>query len=968
LISRFEINQAKGNPLVAKWLEKEISQWPGVASARCRASTGRLRIQWTSKWEKQTSSPESLEKLLGQFSLQQAWDLPSNKPRTKNFAFKDNTPSSTPWHNKALKDLINNLKADAQNGLNSNEAQLRAKTMGLNAIPKIEPRTGWEILAAQFWNPSTALLVSSAAASVLTGGLLEAAVILGVIGLNGGIGYATESQAERCLEKLSGLGPSDAVVVREGQVSRVKIEAVVPGDILVLRPGVSIAADARVISCDELSVDESILTGESYPVVKKTTPSLEEMAPLSSRENMVFKGSAVVSGTGRALVVETGVATQAGRIQNLLQDNFHQKTLLQQKLDELNKELVYTSIAASGLLFLSGVLRGQPKLQLAKTAISMAVAAVPEGLPTVSTWTLSRAVSQLMKHQVLVRDLQAIETLSGIQTLCLDKTGTITLNQMKVRAVGLPDFDQILYNGECLQQSEWTKSLAACAALCNDADLQTQNAEMGSPTELSLLHWASDCGHSIPRLRQVYRRTGTIRRSAERRYMITRHVGQSTGKAYHLMKGDPRQVLQHCHLIKTTEGFQALNSSLRKKILGQNQEVSGRGLRTLGFAYRDFEIQQWVWLGLIGMQDPPRPHMKEVLSQFHRAGVKTVMITGDQKATAEAIAQELNISNGQELVCVDLPQLQQEGHSQKDLNKVIAQAHVFARVSPEDKKMLVEAIRHEGQIVGMVGDGINDAPALKAAHVGIAIGKGGAEVAREVAGVVLLDDTLDRLLEALALGRAASESLRKSIHYLVSSNLSEMSVVLTESLLGLPETMDSLQLMWVNLITDTFPALSLAMGKPRADILDSRPKDPREKLINKNEAQRMLKESGLFSGLVLSSLLWGHSRGLSKEQNQSLAMNTLTVSQILHSFSCVSDQPVKIKNLLKTKKSLVTSAIGSLTAHYGMQALPGVRTLFHVAPLKPLDFALSTALSALGFTLIESGKSKTKKEEEETHV
>jgi Ca2+-transporting ATPase len=828
-------------------------------------------------------------------------------------------------------------------------------------VPPIPPRSDGEILANQFKNPSTTLLVASAALSLASGGTLEAGLIAGIILMNSGIGFTTERKAERKLSGLSEFGPRVAWLIRDGKQLELPLYGIVPGDLLLLEPGFNVAADARLIEAHDLLVDESILTGESLPVAKSPKAKTRTGRPLSESFNMVFKGSLVVSGRGTAVVVETGSRTQAGRIQQMLGDRYHAPTHFQRKLEELNRGMVEVSVAASAILMLTGILRNQPPLQILKMAISMAVAAVPEGLPMVSTYTMSRAVSELLRAHVLVRDLQSIEILGSVETICLDKTGTLTLNRMQVDALAVPGKGSPLSASEVLATKEPSlKSLMACAVLCNDAS-RREDRGSGTPTESALLEFARSFGIRSRRLRRNHPRLKSHYRTEGKPYMITSHRDHK-GRLLEMMKGSPFDVLAQCRAMKLAGGTHTFDPKTREAILDQNRELSEKALRVLGFAYRVVDPTkkgkgQWIWLGLIGLKDPLRPGMRQVLDDFHSAGIRTVMITGDQASTAEAIARELGFGDGP-MGVVDFSELKSKKPSAADLKALATKTRVFARVAPEDKRLIIEALRKEGRIVAMVGDGINDAPALKAAHLGIAIGQSGAAVAKEVAGIVLLDDQLDRLLSSVALGRSASESLRKALRFLTSTNISEMAVVLLQAALGLPETMDAMHLMWANLVNDTIPALALALERPhKPGPRGGDEKPSSHELVTRKDAIKIASDAAVLSLAILSSLFWGHQKNRSKNENQTLTLNTMTYGQILHALSVVSSRKVDWRDLIKNHRSLLASSLGSVGAQLAVNRLPKLKRAFKISALSSSDRVLCAAFSLFGFAVIEWKKS-----------
>lgn len=959
----YEFPEIRGLPLVAQWLEREVKNWPEVNRAVCRPSTGRLRIEWKSSVSQRKKSREYIQRRLAEFSLREAYWIQRHRG-----SLDGRNIEKSGWHTYSPSELYRLLHTDLNSGLLSREIPERLRQYGSNAIPPVTPRSRLDILMSQFKNSPTALLTASAAISALTGGIIEAGVILGVIGLNGAIGYWTESLSEREMRSLSKLGPRRTFVIREGTLMKVPQEEIVPGDIILLRPGTHVPADARLIDVNGLSVDESILTGESFAVAKNTQRISNRFVSLSECKNMVFKGSAVVSGTGRAVVVETGERTQAGRIQSMLGERFVRETRLNKKFDELNRRLVEMGFVSAGAFIGLGLLQGQPLIRLLRTGISMAVAAVPEGLPTVATWTLSQTVTKLLHQGVLVRDLQAIESLASVKTICFDKTGTLTENRMRVAAIAVPWKEGLVrLREEKLDKAELGdlrpyRSLMACAALCNDAVIRHVDST-GSSTELALIRIAKTFGVSPEKVRKKFPRVSAKYRTGRRRYMVTVHefTGMKGDKpgSYKMMKGSPEEVLALCKLRHTPEGNVALTSKDRERIFKANEEMSGSALRVLGFAYQRPDESEWIWLGLFGLEDTPRPGIREQLKRFHEAGIRTVLITGDQTLTAESLARELNFGNGEELITVDMGE--ERPLSNEDLSRVAAKAQVFARVAPNDKKRIVEALKMSGDVVGMVGDGINDSPALKASDVGIAIGKSGTDVAREVAGVVLIRDSLSDLLGAIEMSRVAAVALRRPIRYLVSTNLSELMVITTQMATGAKAVLNPLQILWVNLVTDSLPALALAADTPNGDaprLRLSQPLDPNEPLVTREQLKDLAKEASILTMSVLASFFYGSRKSVDPASAQTMAMDSLAIGQMLHALSSRSPFKVDWNELTKSHRNLLAATLGSAITHIGLTTIPGFNKLFNFKRLSKADTAISMAAAVLGFLAVESKKQR----------
>ncbi len=729
-------------------------------------------------------------------------------------------------------EVLDFFGCDHETGLSTGAQQEKLKQFGPNILPESVPRSGWSIFAEQFKSLPVALLGAAAAISVATGGLADAVVIMSVVGINAVIGYVTESGSERTIHSLKNLVRPSALVVRDARVCSVGVEAVVPGDLLVLRPGTYVAADARLVEAQYLSVDESALTGESMPAGKTADALDDPDLPLADRINMVFMGTLVTGGQGLAVVTATGGFTQMGQIQTMVGEARAPSTPMEQQLDHMGTQLALISGAVCGGVFLIGLLRGYGFLQMLKSSISLAVAAVPEGLPAVATTTLALGIRNMRRQNVLVRRLEAIETLGSVQTICLDKTGTLTLNRMSVTEVFVGMEGMRVWDGKFLSPAGYQNpysceellKLLHVSVLCNESEVfgsEEQISFSGSSTENALLNMALTAGVSIVQVRQSFPLVKIVHRSETRNMMLTIHATAGGPAKIIAVKGSPPEVLALCtwHI---KDGVKLpLSEEEREAILAANEEMAGRALRVLGCAYAmaengvslgdngDIEIDDLMWLGIVGMKDPVRPGVKQLIGQFHGAGIDTIMITGDQSATAYAIGKELNLSAGKDLAILDSRHL---SDMPPEVFKALSKSlHVFARVSPAHKLEIVQVLQETGRVVAMTGDGINDGPALKAAGIGIAMGHTGTDVAREVADVVLEDDNLETMVVAISQGRTIYNNIRKSVHFLLSTNMSEIMVMFTCISAGLGEPLTAMQLLWINLISDIFPGLALAL-------------------------------------------------------------------------------------------------------------------------------------------------------------
>jgi Ca2+-transporting ATPase len=672
---------------------------------------------------------------------------------------------------------------------------------------------------------------------------------MGVVGINAAIGYLTESQSDKIIHALKLRREQESCVKRAGQTHMVATASVVPGDLLLLQAGSFVAADARVIESQGLTINEAALTGESIPVEKTTDALLAEGIPLAERTNMVYQGTLVTGGQGMAIVVATGSSTEFGNIQRMVDTAVVADTPLEHQLDAVGGQLVLLSSAICALVFGIGVLRGYTPLPMLKIAISLAVAAVPEGLPTIATTTLALGIREMRHRHIFIRTLNAIEALGAVQTICLDKTGTITENKMAVSQVqvGIDDLVPAVSPTDDLEIAASTLKLMQVAVLCNAAQTEQQAdgalAITGSPTETALIEMAVEAGVDVVDLRSQLPLWVTYPRTQIHPVMSTVHqVTPASSKAKALtliaVKGNPAAVLSRCDRWQQGTIVSPLTAIDRQRIGRSNQQLASKALRVLGFAYRQGSAtaesapeheNDLIWLGLVGLADPIRAGVPDFIAAFHQAGIKTVMLTGDQSPTARAIAETLHISHQPQLTVLDASDL--ASVSPETRQTCFGQVDVFARVSPAHKLEIVQALQASGQIVAMTGDGINDTPALKTANVGIAMGAGSCNGVHEVADVVIADDNLKTLIDALSRGRTIYTNIRKSVHFLLSTNLSEIIVttVITTVAIGSPMTV--MQLLWLNLVTDVFPGLALALEPPEPDVLTQSPRNPHEPII-----------------------------------------------------------------------------------------------------------------------------------------
>lgn len=880
-----------------------------------------------------------------------------------------------PWHLWEADAALTFHGSSTQSGLSPTVVEDRLR-LGHNVLPQPRVRTSLEILLGQFKSLPVLLLGASAVLSVLTGGLSEALAIGAVLALNAGIGFVTERRAESTVASLSELVDDAAPVVRDGKFQEVPASQIVPGDLLILAPGVRVAADARLVQANGITVDESALTGESH-FIAKCTAALPQDVPMADRVNMAYMGTAVTTGTGLAVVVGTGSNTEIGIVQSLMERTEQPKTPIQKQLDQLGNQLVTASVGICAGVFAIGLLRGFGWLQMLKSSISLAIAAVPEGLPTVATTSLARGVRLMKQKQMLIRRLQAVETLGAIHTICLDKTGTLTMNRMSVVDVRLDSRDYEVVNGMWHRQGapvqadadpDLSRLLQICV-LCNEDEAKrngTASSVMnGSATENALIELALGAGIAVDSMRERHALLHTVLRADDRNYMTTVRALPGSNRLLVTVKGSPAEVLSLCACRLRGGRTVKLTAHRRAALMKQNRHMAEKQLRVLAFAFAECDAPadgnaavNLIWVGLVGLADPLRAGAQAVIVNLHRAGIRTAMVTGDQSTTALAIGKSLALNNGRDLHILDSDHL--ERIDSRALQSLVAQADIFARVSPARKLEIVRALQACGDVVAMTGDGINDGPALQASDVGIAMGLRGTDLARSAADVVLEDDRLETVLEAIREGRTLTINIRKSLEFLISSNMSEIMVVLGAISAGAPSPLTPMQLLWVNLLGDVLPAIALAAEPAEEDVMQQPPRDAARPLIGKHELKRFARESVFLSGGALAAYLYGLTRYGPGARTGTIVFNALTLGQLLHALSCRSERHGVFSARTSQVNNQLNLAIG---ASIGLQLLanllPGLRRLLGTGRMSAMDIAVALAGAGMPLLLNEAAKRET---------
>ena len=847
-------------------------------------------------------------------------------------------PGEYAWHLLPATDVAARLRTSMTRGLTSAEAAERLDTLGSNRLPVPQPKTPLEIVAGHVGSLPVLLLGGAAVLSLLSGAALEAGAILAVILANGAIGYLTERRVERILASLQDGRALRALVRRDGMEVVLPAQAVVPGDLLVLRAGREVPADARLIEADALAVDESALTGESVPASKRAGATSTSNGALGDRINMVYAGTMVSEGSATAVVTATGRQTELGKVRALVAEADPLATPLERQLEQTGRRLVALSLGACAAALGLGLLRGVAPLVMLRSSLSLAVAAVPEGLPAVATTTLALGMDRMRRRGTLVRRLAAVESLGAITVICLDKTGTLTENRMTVDSwwAGGREYGRDEAAAARLTDPALARAMSV-AVLCNEAELaEGGGSTRGSSTEQALLEAAREAGLDYRAERHRYPVRDMRRRRDGANWMATIHaVGPEATLI--VMKGAPEQVLARVDTWIRDGRVQPLSLHDRREITTVNDGLAARGLRLLALAFKPMIAMEdptyygLVLAGLVAFTDPIRSGAPEAIRAFRRAGIRPVVITGDHARTAAAVYGELGRGNGHARI-FDASHLGELGSD--EIQALVRDVDVFARVSPRDKYRIVRALQAGGDVVAMTGDGINDAAALRAADIGIAMGKRGTDVARDVADVVLVADDFGGIVTAIEQGRTIQANIGKSLQFLLATNVSEILLTLGGLALGIRHPMSAMQFLWINLLSDVAPALALAVEPAEPDVMTRPPRDPRAPLLPRSAVV----EIGRDAAILASTALAAHGIGLARygagPRATSLAFSTLTVGQLLHALGYRSRRGWGGGGLLLGTVGL------SIGAQLGAMALPPLRNVLGFTPLGMADWAL----------------------------
>ncbi len=856
------------------------------------------------------------------------------------------------WHTEEVAYAVSELKTSTE-GLTEGEARKRLVESGFNELKKRKGRGIFSMFSDQFKDFMIIVLIAATVISFLLGETTDAYIILVIIILNAFMGLAQEYKAEKAIERLKELASPVATVLREKEIKDIPAKEIVPGDVIILESGDFVPADGRLFESSYLKVEEAPLTGESVPSLK-VVEALPDVT-LADRENMVYMGTTVTNGKGKAFVTETGMNTEMGKIAEVIQSMEREKTPLQEKLENFSKYLTGGIAGFCAFIFVLGTLRGEPAFEMFLTAVSLAVAAIPEGLPAIVTIVLALGVQRMIKQNALMRRLKAVETLGSATIICSDKTGTLTRNEMMVSKIYVGQTTYTVtgwgysqkgsfYTGEKVEPDESLLLVLEIGLLCNDAQVHEETAA-GDPTEAALVVSAAKAGLKKEDLEEKYERLKELPFSSERKRMTTIHKRNGTFRIY--TKGAPDIILDLCTQVLEGGTVTPLTEEKKQEILSIYDRMASKALRALAMAYKDMTVvpesdegieQDLIFVGIQGMRDDPRPEVKDAIVMCEEAGIKSMMITGDFKATARAIGEEIGIL-GKALTGQELDAL-----SDAELEQGIEDISVVARVSPEHKTRIVQALKKKGHIVAMTGDGVNDAPSLKKADIGIAMGITGTDVAKEAADMVLTDDNFASIVKAVEEGRHIYDNIVKFIYFLLCCNVGEIFVLFFAILLGFSRPLIPIQILWINLVTDGFPALALGADPAEEGIMKRKPRDPQESIFAKGRGKSIVEIGLVMSVLVLIGFYFF---GENMAHARTLAFSSLVFVQLAHTFNARSEKRSIFDIGFFSNKYLIGAVLLSVGLQLAVVYTPVLQPLFETVSLNVKDWGLILALSSI---------------------
>ena len=865
------------------------------------------------------------------------------------------------WFNKSSEEIIKSLSSNVVNGLSTEEAKIRLEKNGLNKLVSKKKKSIFQLFFSQINDAMIYILLVAALVSAIVNEISDAIIIVIVVIINAIIGVVQESKAEKALEALKNMSTPKALVKRDGQIIEIDSDKVVIGDIVIIDAGRYIPADIRLIETANLKIEESAFTGESVPSDKDSKIiSSDKEVPIGDQHNMAFMSTLATYGRATGIVVSTGMDTEIGKIAKMLDQEEDNSTPLQKKLDKLGKTLGFLAIGICLIMFVISMFQGRDFLEMFMTSISLAVAAIPEGLPAIVAIVLAIGVQRMIKENAIIRKLPSVETLGSVNVICSDKTGTLTINKMTVK--------KYFVNGESKNLEDIDKTnlesnlLIEGMILCNDATSK-DGIQTGDPTEVALI----DVGNKVNILKEdlssLHKRINEIPFDSDRKLMTTVNKYDDNFKSF--TKGAIDNILKISNKVLINGEILDFTKEDKEKVLRASNSMSDDALRVLALGYKDlsdtnFKIDDLennlIFIGFMGMIDPPREEVKGSIEISKKAGIRTIMITGDHKNTAVAIAKELGIADS---IDEAMAGSEIDSYSDEEFTKIINNYKVFARVSPEHKVKIVKAFKSHGNIVSMTGDGVNDAPSLKAADIGVAMGITGTDVAKGAADMVLTDDNFTTIIKAVEEGRNIFNNIKKSIMFLLSCNLGEIVALFVAILFNLESPLLPIHLLWVNLITDSFPALSLGVDPGDKDIMDLPPRNPKESLFAGRMGKMVIINGLLIGATTLFAFLYSESlypKSLYPEalrHAQTMAFVVLSVSQLFYSLGMRSETKSIFQVGILKNKWLIGSIVLGIFIQFAIITIPFTANIFKVYPLTIKDWILVMLISLIPFLINE---------------
>lgn len=890
----------------------------------------------------------------------------------------------TPWYHKSIDEVCRELDTDPKRGLSSQEARIRLEKYGPNELAQKKGPSIFQMFLEQLKDYMVIILLIASVISIFLGEITDSLIIIAIVIINACLGVFQEYRASKALEALKKMSAPNAKVLRDGETLTIPSRELVPGDVVILETGDYMPADLRLISTVNLKVEEAALTGESVPVEKHADAVFEGEVALGDQKNLGFMSTVITYGRGAGVVTKTGMNTVIGGIAAMIQEAEEEDTPLQKKLKQMGKLLGTGCLVICALVFVLGLARGEEVLHMFMTAISLAVAAIPEGLPAVVTIVLAIGMQRLVKRNAIMKKLHAVETLGGTTVICSDKTGTLTQNQMTIVKMYIPGREISvegegykpvgrMYEGDKpidLEREPALRRLLEVQALCNDARLENQAggaAEewriVGDPTEGAMIVAAAKAGIGREEINGRYPRINEIPFDSARKLMTTFHR-TNEGPVLACTKGAPDILIERCTKIMRGDGtIEPITDEDKSAVLEENHKLASEALRVLAMAFKELEAvaedptseeyeKDLVFCGLVGMIDPPRPEAIEAVKICKTAGIRVVMITGDYKDTAAAIARQLGIIDESSRV-LDGAELNKL--SEEEFAEAVKTVNVYARVSPEHKVRIVQTIKKHGNIAAMTGDGVNDAPALKRADIGIAMGITGTDVTKESADMIITDDNFASIVSAVEEGRVIFSNIRKFVFFLMSCNVGEVIIIFVSMLLGWPIPLLPIHLLWVNLLTDAFPALALGTEKMEPGLMQQKPRDPQAAIIDKSMIVSIIVQSAVMTAAILGSFYIGWTSG-GEVLGRTYALMTMCLSEILRAYTCRSEKHTAFKLGFFGNSKLNLATIGCLFLLVIIVLVPGLRDIFSLAKLSLHDWDWIVGLCVLPFVFGELTK------------